>query len=73
MPTEDDSTLTVQLSRKAVEAVNEIQRLGRFRTLQDAIRRAIEEELFLEKCRAEGWEVILRKDDEFREIIWPSP
>ena len=73
MANETDPRLTIRLSPAAREAVDEIQRLGKFKTPQEAIRRAIADERFLQKWMTEGWDVILRKGKSYRELVWPGP
>jgi hypothetical protein len=70
MPESD--RLTIRLSPSAKEAVDEIMRLGKFSTPQEAIRRAIADERFLQRWMSEGWEVLLRKGRSYRELVWPS-
>jgi Arc/MetJ-type ribon-helix-helix transcriptional regulator len=67
-----EERITIRLSPEARDAVNEIMRLGKFRTIQEAVRRAIGDELFLQQEREKGWTVLLRKDNEYRELVWPS-
>jgi hypothetical protein len=62
----------LRLSPQAREALEEIMKLGGFATLAEAARRAIGDELFLLRERRSGWNVILRKEDRYREITWPS-
>ena len=62
----------LRLSPQARDALEEIMRLGGFATLAEAARRAIGDELFLLQERNNGWSVILRKGDRYREIAWPS-
>jgi len=62
----------LRLSPQAREALEEIMKLGGFATLAEAARRAIGDELFLLRERRSGWNVILRKDDRYREVTWPS-
>ena len=71
MPTESDR-LTIRLSPAAKEAVEEIQRLGGFKTPQEAIRRAIGDERFLQQKQDEGWEILLRKGKDYRTLVWPT-
>jgi hypothetical protein len=63
--------ISIRLSPQARHALEEIMMLGGLRTLQDAVRRAISDELFLQKERKNGWSVLLKKGNEFREITWP--
>lgn len=64
--------LTIRLSPAAMEAVEEIQKLGGFKTPQEAIRRAIADERFLQRWQNDGWQVLLRKGRSYRELVWPS-
>ena len=64
--------MAIRLSPAAKKAVEEIQASGGFRTMQDAIRRAIADELFLQQRQREGWTIILRKGNDYRELVWPS-
>jgi predicted transcriptional regulator len=68
----EEPRLSIRLSPAAKEAVDEIQRLGRFKTPQEAIRRAIADERFLQRQQSEGWQVLLRKGKSYRELVWPS-
>jgi Arc/MetJ-type ribon-helix-helix transcriptional regulator len=68
----ESERLTIRLSPAAQEAVEEIMRLGKFKTPQDAIRRAIADERFLQRWLSEDWEVLLRKGKSYRELVWPS-
>lgn len=67
---EEDTRLTIRLSPKAREAVNEIIKLGDYRSVQEAIRRAIGDELLLLRYRNEDWTILLKKGDEYREMVW---
>jgi hypothetical protein len=69
----EEAKLTIRLSPAAREAVNDIMKLGGYRTVQEAIRRAIGDELFLQRYRKDGWTVLLRKDKEYRELVWSDP
>ena len=53
-------------------ALEEIVRLGRMKSLADAVRRSISDELFLQQEMAEGWHVLLEKDNKYREVRWPK-
>lgn len=64
--------LTIRLSPTAKDAVDEIMKLGKFNTPQEAIRRAISDERFLQRWMNEGWDVILRKGKDYRELVWPT-
>ncbi len=61
------------ISPPAREAVKRIMDLGGFKTLQEALRRAIGDELFLMQQQREGWAVTLHKERDRREFLWPSP
>jgi hypothetical protein len=63
--------ISIRLSPEAKAAVEEIMKLGGFRTIQDAVRHAIADELFLQRERKNGWTVLLRRDNEYRELVWP--
>ncbi|MGC2415636.1 MAG: ribbon-helix-helix protein, CopG family [Stellaceae bacterium] len=65
--------LTIRLSPAAKEAVEEIQKLGGFKTPQEAIRRAIADERFLlQKRKKEGWQIMMRSGRSYRELVWPE-
>jgi hypothetical protein len=68
----NDDRLSIRLSPAAKEAVDEIQKLGGFKTPQEAIRRAIADERFLQRAQGDGWQVLLRKGKSYRELVWPS-
>ena len=68
----ESDRLTIRLSPAAKEAVEEIMRLGKFGSPQEAIRRAISDERFLQRWMNEGWDVILRKGKNYRELVWPT-
>lgn len=68
----EEAKLTIRLSPAARKAVDEIMELGGFRTIQEAIRRAIGDELFLLQHRKTGWQVLVRNGDEYRELVWPN-
>ena len=70
MPKSD--RLTIRLSPEAKEAVDQIMRLGRFKTAQEAIRRAIADERFIQKSLSDRWEILLRKGRSYRSLVWPS-
>ena len=44
--------------------------LGDYKSLQEAIRRAISDELFLQQARKDGWTVLLKKGSDSRELVW---
>ena len=67
-----ESRISVRMSPQAREALDQIMELGGYKTIQEAIRRAIGDELFLQQQIAKGWTVLLRKDNEYRELVWPS-
>jgi hypothetical protein len=69
--TSEDKRVSIRLSPQAAEAVEEIKKLGGFNTTGEAIRRAIGDELFLLRQKSEGWTVLLRKGNDFKEIVWP--
>jgi hypothetical protein len=64
--------ITIRLSPQARDALEEIVRLGQLQTIQQAMARAIGDELFLMREQRNGWGVLLRRGVEFREIVWPS-
>ena len=64
--------ISLRLSPQAKEAVDQIMEIGGYKTQQEAVRRAISDELFLQQERAKGWTVLLRKGAEYRELVWPS-
>jgi hypothetical protein len=68
----EQTRISIRLSPQARQAVEEIMRLSNFETIQDAVRRAIGDELFLLKERKEGRKVLLQKDNQYREIYWPD-
>jgi hypothetical protein len=70
--TTDSARLSVRLSPQAKIAVEQIMTLGGFKTLQEALRRAIGDELFLQQYLHDGWEILLRKGDSYRELVWPG-
>lgn len=71
MPTDTDEVrVSIRLSPQAKEAVDEIQRLGDYKSMQEAIRRAISDELFLLQQKNAGWTVLLRKGNDYRELVW---
>jgi hypothetical protein len=67
-----DARITLRLSPEARAAVDETIKLGGMDTIQEAIRRAIGDELFLLKERADGWKVLLQKGEKYREVAWPK-
>jgi hypothetical protein len=69
---EDDVRITLRISPRTRSAIEEIQHMGGFRTAQEAVRRAIADELFLLTRQREGWTVLLKKDEEYRELVWPD-
>ena len=68
----DEVRVSIRLSPQAREAVDQIMRLGGYKTIQEAIRRAISDELFLQEQRNQGWTVLLRNGSDYRELVWPS-
>jgi Arc/MetJ-type ribon-helix-helix transcriptional regulator len=68
----EPSRFTVRLSPEAKKAVDEIVDLGGFSSAQEAIRRAIADERYLQRQRSEGWTVLLKKGKEYRELVWPT-
>jgi predicted transcriptional regulator len=68
----DEPRLSIRLSPAAKEAVEEIQRLGGFKSPQEAIRRAIADERFLQRWQNDGWEVLIRKGRSYRTLVWPQ-
>jgi hypothetical protein len=67
-----DSMITIRLSPQVKEVLEEIVKLGQLHSIQQAIARAIGDELFLMREQQNGWGVLLQRGREFREIIWPS-
>ena len=53
--TPGDRRVSLRLTRQAVQAIEEIMKLGGFATKAEAVRRAIGDELFLLKEQNEGW------------------
>jgi Arc/MetJ-type ribon-helix-helix transcriptional regulator len=68
----DAVRLTIRLSPEARAALEEVVRLGKLRNVQDAVRRAIGDELFLQQQMADDWKVVLQKDNKYREVVWPK-
>lgn len=68
---EKDVRLSLRLSPEARAAVEQIMKLGNMDSMQEAIRRAIGEELFLMQERRAGWKVLLQKGERYREVIFP--
>jgi hypothetical protein len=71
-PAPTDTRISLRLSQEARTAVEKIMQLGNMDTMQEAIRRAIGEELFLMTERRAGWKVLLQKGDRYREVIFPQ-
>jgi Arc/MetJ-type ribon-helix-helix transcriptional regulator len=71
MAAENDSRISIRLSEAARAAVEEIRKLGGFSTDQEAIRRAIGDERFIQEKIKDGWTILLKKDNEYRELVWP--
>jgi hypothetical protein len=63
--------VTIRFSPQARKAVEEIMRLGGFATFQEALRRAIGDEAFLQQRMTEGWAILLRKGNDYQELVWP--
>lgn len=68
----DSRRFSLRLSPEAYAAVKKIQELGNMDTMQEAIRRAIGEELLLMTERRAGWKVLLQKGNRYREVIVPQ-
>jgi hypothetical protein len=68
----EETRISIRLSEGAQTAVDEIKELGGFRTTQEAVRRAIADERFIRQKIKDGWTILLRKDNEVRELVWPS-
>jgi hypothetical protein len=64
--------ISIRVSPEVKKALEEIQLLGKLNSIADAVRRAIGDELFLQEQMAQGWQVVLRKDNKFREVVWPK-
>lgn len=77
MSTIDNDGRQFRLSPEATRAVREIMRRGNFPTPEEALRRAIADEQFLQRALHTGHEVILRKQrwfgTRFRKLVWPGP
>ena len=69
---EGASRVSFRLSAQARDAVDEIIKLAKLDTIQDAIRRALSDELFLLRERKDGWAVLLKKGTKYREVQWPD-
>jgi len=69
---DEDTRVSVRLSPSTKAAVDDIKRLGGFNTDQEAIRRAIGDERFIQQKKRDGWTILLRKDNEYLELVWPS-
>lgn len=63
--------VSIRLSPHTLEAVQEIMILGGFRSIADALRHALGDELFLLRERSDGWSVLLAKGHSYREVEWP--
>jgi hypothetical protein len=61
MSTTNDEGKTFRLSLEATRAVREIMKRGNFATPQEAFRRSIADERFLQREQNTGHKVILRK------------
>jgi len=68
-----DRRVTLRLTPRAVEAIDQIIELGGFKTKAEAVRRALGDELFLLKEQKEGWKVTLKKGNRYREVRWTGP
>ena len=68
----EDTRVSIRLSPSAKTAIEEIMKLGHFKTIQEAVRRAISDELFLQKEMSDGWRILLRRNNEYREVVWPE-
>ena len=66
----DQVRISIRLSPEAKQALDDIVKLGNMGSLQEAVRRAIGDELFLLKERKDGWKVLLQKDNKYREVVW---
>jgi hypothetical protein len=64
--------ISFRLSLQARKAVDEIMELAGIDSLQDAIRRALSDELFILRERKDGWSILLRKGSKYREVRWPD-
>jgi len=70
-PPPPDVRISIRLSPEARDAIAEIMRLRKMDSIQEAVRRAIGDELLLSRERAEGWKVLLQKGNKYREVSWP--
>jgi Arc/MetJ-type ribon-helix-helix transcriptional regulator len=68
----DEARLTIRLSSHARQTVEDIVKRGGFRSITEALRQALGDELFLLEKRQQGWSVLLRKGNEYQEIVWPK-
>lgn len=64
--------ILLRLSPEAQHAVEKIKELSGFNT-RKAIAQAIGDELFIQRVKRSGWTIMLRKGDEYREVLWPEP
>jgi hypothetical protein len=71
-PDSEGSRTSLRLSHQAKEAVDEIKRLAGIKTDQEAIRRAIADERFLQRKIKDGWTVLLRRGDDYQEVVWAA-
>ena len=70
-PIDDGETrVSIRLSPSVKRAVEEIMRLGAYTSLEAAVKRAISDELFLQKQRNEGATIMIKKGQDFQELIW---
>lgn len=70
MPDSKSDTTELQLTfgEKATEALHEIQRLGRFKDIQEAMEAMIGRERFFQERRMQGWRLLLEKDGFYKEV-----
>jgi hypothetical protein len=64
--------LSVRISPEVRDAINKIMALGKMGSVAEALRRAIGDELFLQEQKADGWKVLVTKDNQYREVVWPK-
>jgi hypothetical protein len=69
---DESGRISIRVSPEIKAALQEIMRLGKMRSLADAVRRSIGDELFLQQQMEEGWHVLLEKDNKYREIKWSN-
>jgi hypothetical protein len=68
----EDTRITLRLSPEARTAIEKIMSLGGMDSMQEAVRRAIGDELFLMTERQAGWKILLHKGRRRREVSWPQ-